>query len=183
MRGRLRRPQTCGAQKRGEAPSPSLRSTSPRTRGEVEKQSRSRNALSRASAVTPAMRSHGRFRSSHRSSSEHAGGGHWHPHDQCLEPRNVSVRRKRKAERRRTLFTKTTAPSGAARALQGALAHRRSTTALARGTPVPKAQLQARLPGTWFQRVLSVVSCPSPVTAPHAPVVMPASMMPEAARE
>src|SRR5579862_1575373 len=30
----------------------------------------------------------------------------------------------------------------------GAFACRRSTTALARGTPVPKAQLQARLPGT-----------------------------------
>src|SRR5580698_9278928 len=51
------------------------------------------------------------------------------------------------------------------------------------GLPVPKAQVQARLPGTWFHRALPSVSCPSPVAAPHAPVVMPASMMPEPARE
>jgi hypothetical protein len=37
MRGPLRWAQNCGTQNRGEAPSPSLRSTSPRTRGEVEK--------------------------------------------------------------------------------------------------------------------------------------------------
>ena len=36
VRGRCRRVQSCGAQNRGEAPSPSLRSTSPRTRGEVK---------------------------------------------------------------------------------------------------------------------------------------------------
>jgi len=35
MRGSNRRAQNCSAQNRGEAPSPSLRSTSPRTRGEV----------------------------------------------------------------------------------------------------------------------------------------------------
>jgi hypothetical protein len=77
-----------------------------------------------------------------------------------------------------------TAPKrGAARAERCALASRRPTTALAKGTLVPKAQLQARLPGTWFHQALPGVSCPSPVAAPHAPVVMPASMMPEAARE
>jgi len=53
----------------------------------------------------------------------------------------------------------------------------------ARGTLVPKARVQARLPGTWFRRALPGVSCPSPVAAPHAPVVMPASMMPGPARE
>jgi hypothetical protein len=45
------------------------------------------------------------------------------------------------------------------------------------------ALLQARLPGTWSSRALPALSCPSPVAAPHAPVVMPASMMPGAARE
>jgi hypothetical protein len=65
----------------------------------------------------------------------------------------------------------------------GTPACRRSTAALARGTPVPKAQVQARLPGTRFPRVLPAVACPSPVAAPHAPVVMPASMMPGPARE
>jgi hypothetical protein len=65
----------------------------------------------------------------------------------------------------------------------GTPAYRRSTAALARGTLVPKAQLQARLPGTWFPRVLPAVSCPSPVEAPHTPAIVPASMMPGAARE
>jgi len=51
------------------------------------------------------------------------------------------------------------------------------------GLPVPKAQVQARLPGTRFPRALPAVACPSPVAAPHAPVVMPASMMPGPARE
>jgi hypothetical protein len=46
----------------------------------------------------------------------------------------------------------------------------------------PSAQLRARFPGTWFRRALPALSCPSPVAAPHAPVVMPADMMPEAAR-
>src|SRR5579862_9624118 len=55
-------------------------------------------------------------------------------------------KKKRKAERRKTLIL-------ILRTLRcgspcGAFACRRSTTALARGTPVPKAQLQARLPGT-----------------------------------
>ena len=107
----------------------------------------------------------------------------WLPasHDLRFEPRSRRKKaRKRNADRRvandRTL-------RGAARAERRALASRRPTTALARGTLVPKAQLQARLPGTWFPRALPGVSCPSPVAAPHAPVVMPASMMPEPARE
>ena len=65
----------------------------------------------------------------------------------------------------------------------GTPAYRRSTAALTRGTLVPKAQLQARLPGTWFPRVLPAVSCPSPVDAPHTPAIVPASMMPGPARE
>jgi hypothetical protein len=99
--------------------------------------------------------------------------------------------RKRNAERRvanlrtsQTSLRSLRKPSaGAARAERCALASRRPTTALARGTLVPKALLQARLPGTWSLRALPGVACPSPVAAPHAPVVMLASMMPEAARE
>ena len=54
MRGPLRWARNCGAQNRGEAPSPSsLRSsTSPRTRGEVKKQIRSRDAPARPSFAT-----------------------------------------------------------------------------------------------------------------------------------
>ena len=44
----------------------------------------------------------------------------------------------KEAERRQTLFTTTTAPCGAARALQGALACRRSTAVLAKGSHRPK---------------------------------------------
>ena len=56
------------------------------------------------------------------------------------------------------------------------------------GAFAPFAQLQARLPGTRSQdalagRALPVPTCPSPGNAPPAPAVVPASMMPEAARE
>ena len=55
------------------------------------------------------------------------------------------------------------------------------------GAFAPFAQLQARLPGTRSQdalagRALPVPTCPSPENAPPAPAVVPASMMPEAAR-
>ena len=109
-----------------------------------------------------------RLRSPHRSSSEHAGGGHWHPHDQCFEPRNVSVRRKRKAERRQTLFTKTIAPCGAARALQGALAYRRSTTALAKGSHRPKGSARARLRAESATGRFAAVASPTPASTSRA---------------
>ena len=75
---------------------------------------------------------------------------------------------------------------------RGAPAFRRYAAALA-GTPIP-ARLQAMLPGTWTahdanimrgesRRALPALSCPSPVTAPHASAVMPKGMMPKAAPE
>ena len=85
-----------------------------------------------------------------------------------------------------------------------ALACRRSTTALAKAAFARFAQLQARLPGTRqgrtikrsppkggerssdhcaATRALPAPACPSPGKAPPAPVVVPASVMPEAARE
>ena len=65
--------------------------------------------------------------------------------------------------------------------LRGALASRRSTAALARLLHL--TQLQARFSGTRSKRALPALSCPSPVKAPHAPAVVPADMMPKAARE
>jgi hypothetical protein len=86
------------------------------------------------------------------------------------------------------------------RAPAGALAYRRSTTALTVRAFGPWAQLQARLPGTWqdvrsgtvaptgeqrscaLTRALPAPACPSPGNAPPGPVIVPVSMMPEAAR-
>ena len=53
---------------------------------------------------------------------------------------NSKQRKKKEAERRQALIL-STAPSDAARVLRDALACRRSTTALTRGTYYPKAQL------------------------------------------
>ena len=50
------------------------------------------------------------------------------------------------------------------------------------GAFAPFAQLQARLPGTRFWQALPALACPSPGKAPPGPVVVPVSMMPEAAR-
>jgi hypothetical protein len=105
--------------------------------------------------VTPVMKSHEAFRSPHRSSSDDTGGGGRRRHDQCFEPRfllehdlfgkpevhfsgscSVSVRRKRKAERRQT-HSPLHLPVQRA-PCKGALAYRRSTTVLARGTADPK---------------------------------------------
>jgi hypothetical protein len=72
--------------------------------------------------------------------------------------------------------------SGRGRAIRGALAYRRSAADSPKAWQ-PLARLQARLPGTRSSRALPALSCPSPVAAPHTPVVMPKSMMPEAARE
>jgi hypothetical protein len=69
-------------------------------------------------------------------------------------------------------------------------AYRRSTAALARGTFVPLAAAPgqaswdvAAISRPFARRALPAPACPSPVKAPHAPAVVPASMMPKAARE
>ncbi len=103
--------------------------------------------------------------------------------------------RKKEAERRQTCAS-TSAPRRqvyavcanhlwARRAPSGALAWRRSTTALTVGAFAPRAQLQAMLPGTWQDarsckpapyvliRALSAPACPSPGNAPPGPVVVP----------
>ena len=106
-------------------------------------------------------------------------------------------RRKRNADRR---VQPTSAPHGRGAHEAGALAYRRSTTALTVRAFGPWAQLQARLPGTRqdvrsgtvastgerrprvLTRALPAPACPSPGNAPPGPVVVPVSMMPEAAR-
>jgi hypothetical protein len=151
--------------------------------------------------VTPAMKSHEAFCSPRRSSSDDTGGGGRRRHDQCFEPRfllehdlfgkpevhfsgscSVSVRKKRKAERRQTHNNRCTCRCSArpAKARSPIGVPPRFSP---EGLLIPKAQVQARLPGTWFVRALPAIACPSPVEAPHAPVVMPASMMPGPARE
>jgi hypothetical protein len=75
------------------------------------------------------------------------------------------------------------APAGAARALPGALAHRRSTTVLARGTADPKGSAPGQASWDVVSTGVTRLPCPSPVEAPHGPVIVPVSMMPGAARE
>ena len=52
--------------------------------------------------------------------------------------------------------------------LSGALACRRSTSALAKGTYVTPGATQAMLPGTRSERVLPAFACPSPVSTSRA---------------
>ena len=65
----------------------------------------------------------------------------------------------------------------------GALAFRRSTAAL---TEVSRPRILDFRPGFLGRgslRALPALACPSPAAAPRAPAVIPADMMPEAARE
>ena len=112
--------------------------------------------------------------------------------------RNYEAKEKRKRNADRRVYP-TSASRDAART-NGALAYRRSTTALTVRAFGPWAQLQARLPGTRqdvrsgklaptgerrprvLTRALPAPACPSPGNAPPGPVVVPVSMMPEAAR-
>jgi len=81
-------------------------------------------------------------------------------------------RRNKEAERRQTqcLMPRTQAARGSRHGecglrrppLAGALACRRSTTALAKGTYVTQGAAQARLPGTRSARALPAIACPSP---------------------
>ena len=71
---------------------------------------------------------------------------------------------------------------------RGALVYRRSTAALARGLSPLSLSSRPGLLGrgrehVFARRALPAPSCPSPVEAPHAPAVVPESMMPKAARE
>ena len=160
MRGPHRRAQNCGAQTRGEAPSPSLRSTSPRTRGEVAMQSRSRTRFfARAVRSTVSKSAPAGLRGLFSSSLCHRS------------------KRKRNADRRGSRLR--TGRCGACPDLLslpicgegfrgGTLACRRPTAALAKGTYVTPGATQAMLPGTRSERVLPAFACPSPVSTSRA---------------
>ena len=72
--------------------------------------------------------------------------------------------RNKEAERRQTLFNNLrTLRRGSA--LSGQFAFRVPPHGvLPRDLIIPKAQLQARLPGTWSERALPAFACPSPAT-------------------
>jgi hypothetical protein len=104
-----------------------------------------------------------------------------------------SATTKKEAERRQAHLSYRPHQRMSARVQRDALACRRSTTALAVGAFAPWAQLQARLPGTWRERIvlssyspqpggerlraakraLPAPACPSPGNARPGPVVMP----------
>ena len=104
---------------------------------------------------------------------------HWHPHDQCFEPRHVSVRRKRKAERRQTLFRKpphlpvrrapckARSPIGVPPRLLPKGRHR------PKGSPGPGFVRRAPRGG------FAADASPHSQRAPRAPVIVPAGLIPE----
>jgi hypothetical protein len=65
----------------------------------------------------------------------------------------------------------------------GALASRRSTAALAVVSRPRLFDFRPGFLGRGSVRALPALACPSPAAAPRAPAVIPADMMPEAARE
>src|SRR4029077_6930917 len=65
----------------------------------------------------------------------------------------------------------------------GALASRRSTAALAVVSRPRLFDFRPGFLGRGSLRALPALACPSPAAAPRAPAVIPADMMPEAARE
>ncbi len=90
-----------------------------------------------------------------------------------------ATKEKREAERRQTQCHNlparkrragraTEGAACAALPLSGALACRRSTTALAEGTYVTQGATQAMLPGTRSERALPAFACPSPVSTSRA---------------
>ena len=70
-----------------------------------------------------------------------------------------------------------------ARLALGALAFRRSTAALAEVSRPRLFDFRPGFLGRGSVRALPALACPSPAEAPRAPAVIPADMMPEAARE
>ena len=159
MRGPLRWALNCGAQNRGEAPSPSLRSTSPRTRGEVKKRSPSRDAPSHPSFAFTLQESPSQSPPSKK-------GGR----------RSADKRIHRSPPRRRK--TKPASVCGAHRRLPrnardqsgGALAFRRPTAVMRRGF-YPSTRLGPRfleLPDA-NGRTLSGASAASTSQSGHAP--------------
>ena len=119
------------------------------------------------------------LRSPHRSSSEGAGGGGRRRHDQCFEPRNVSARRNKEAERRRTLIR--IPPHLAVRL---ALCKGRSPIGVPprlspKGVIVPKAHLGPGFVRRASRGGFAADASPHSQRAPCAPVIVPAGLIPE----
>jgi hypothetical protein len=123
-------------------------------------------------AVGPAAsRSEAKSRSPHERSDMRGrfSGFDGAPGYRCAHPGYVRhERKKRKAERRKTLLHQPPHQAVRRRAERSASAFRRSTTAPAEGTYVTQGAAQARLPGTWLARALPTIACPSPVSTSHA---------------
>ena len=147
MRGPLRWAESCGAQNRGEAPSPSLRSTSPRARGEVKK------ALSFSRRACAPELCHSSPKQALPSASLKKGGG---------APKGASnpgrIGGRGRAPRERML------PLGRA---SGARASRRSTAGSLRRINA-SAQLQPRFLGSASSGVTRIFPCPSPASSSQA---------------
>ncbi len=113
--------------------------------------------------VTPAMRSHETFRSLRRSSSEGAGGG------AGAVTINASSHERKSKKKKESGTPKDADPYPLYLAVQLAPCKARSPIGVPprfspKGVIVPKARLQARLPGTWSERALPAIACPSPAS-------------------
>ncbi len=146
VRGPLRRAPNCGAQNRGEAPSPSsLRSsTSPRAAGRGEQAIPfSRRTRAR---VMPTPLSKSSFGAGSRHAATGGGTG-------CrLDHAPISKIRKKEAERRQAQSSMMPCQRARLRAKRRALACRRSTTALAAATKRHRSAPVHALPGTELGR-------------------------------
>src|SRR6202035_1131638 len=91
--------------------------------------------------------------------------------------------KQREAERRKAQFTGAASFGCGARLAIGALAFRRSTAALAEVSRPRLFDFRPGFLGRGPRRRYPPCACPSPADAPRAPAVIPADMMPEAARE
>ena len=103
----------------------------------------------------------------------------------CASSHDVSVRKKKEAERRKTLIRILCTlrySSPLARGARPSAFHRGSDL---RDSRIPKALHRARLRGCCAckRRVAPASTAPTSSGAPRTPVIVPAGMMPDAARE
>jgi hypothetical protein len=103
------------------------------------------------------------FCSPHRSSSEGTGGG------ASAVTINASSHEGKSKKKKESGTPKDADPYPLYLAVQLAPCKARSPIGVPprfspKGVIVPKAQLQARLPGTWSERVLPAIACPSPAS-------------------
>ena len=157
-----------------EAPSTMLRmAPSPASRGRMQRGSFSRRICARvlsnsnlSNIRSPHERSDMRVRS--RSFNVHPGCRFAHPGYEEIRKRNAGKRTVSRPARKRRAGRATEGRLAPPFPLPGALACRRSTTALAEGTYVTQGATQAMLPGTRSERALPAFAYPSPVSTSRA---------------